>query len=135
MSHGLQQRATPAVDDAGVVWPDPAWRLVGPAYRDDRCIHDFVEDQVKRRPEAAAIVFGDTELTYGGLNVGRIVWQITCENWVSARRRRSPSASTGRSSWPSLCWRVSSPARLACRSTRNCLANGSPSCSRTPARA
>jgi amino acid adenylation domain-containing protein len=34
----------------------------------DKCIHELFEEQVKRRPEAVAVVFEDKELTYGALN-------------------------------------------------------------------
>ena len=34
----------------------------------DRCIHEVVEEQAERTPEAVALVFGDQRLTYGELN-------------------------------------------------------------------
>ncbi len=38
------------------------------AYPTDRCLHELVEEQVKRTPEAVAVVFQDRSLTYRELN-------------------------------------------------------------------
>ncbi|MGC2742257.1 MAG: amino acid adenylation domain-containing protein, partial [Candidatus Angelobacter sp.] len=37
-------------------------------YRNDVCIHELFEAQVKRTPEATAVVFGDERVSYGELN-------------------------------------------------------------------
>jgi amino acid adenylation domain-containing protein/non-ribosomal peptide synthase protein (TIGR01720 family) len=50
------------------VWPDPAWSLRGPPYPRDRCIHEMIEEQARRTPEAVAVAFGDVRVSYRDLN-------------------------------------------------------------------
>ncbi len=38
------------------------------AYPQDRCVHQLIEDQAGRTPDAVAVVFGDQSLTYAELN-------------------------------------------------------------------
>jgi len=44
------------------------WNDTAAAYPRDRCVHQLVEEQVERTPEAAAIVFEDRPLSYRALN-------------------------------------------------------------------
>jgi amino acid adenylation domain-containing protein len=44
------------------------WNRTERRYPRDKCIHELFEEQVKCRPEAVAMVFGDQELTCGELN-------------------------------------------------------------------
>ncbi len=44
------------------------WNTTKKEYCKDRCFHQIFEDQVKRTPEAVAVVFGDRRLTYRELN-------------------------------------------------------------------
>jgi amino acid adenylation domain-containing protein len=44
------------------------WNQTEAYYPKNRCLHELVEDQVARTPEAVAVVFEDEELTYGELN-------------------------------------------------------------------
>ena len=44
------------------------WNQTEVGYPQDRCLHQLVEDQVERTPEAVAIVFKDAQLTYRQLN-------------------------------------------------------------------
>ena len=44
------------------------WNRTEVAYPRDRCLHELIEDQVQRTPEAVAVVFGETQLTYRQLN-------------------------------------------------------------------
>ena len=37
-------------------------------YPRDKCVHELFEEQVRRRPEATAVVFEKEELSYGELN-------------------------------------------------------------------
>lgn len=45
-----------------------AWSDTKEDYGTDKCLHQLFEEQVKRTPEAIAVVFEDQELTYGVLN-------------------------------------------------------------------
>ncbi len=45
-----------------------AWNQTGEAYPTERGIHQLIEDQVQRTPDAPALVFGATTLTYAQLN-------------------------------------------------------------------
>ena len=44
------------------------WNQTETPYPEDRCIHELFEEQVRRNPEATAVVFQDQSLTYGELN-------------------------------------------------------------------
>ena len=44
------------------------WNRTQAAYPKDVCIHELFEAQVKRTPEATAVVFGDEKISYGELN-------------------------------------------------------------------
>ncbi|HEV3106640.1 MAG TPA: amino acid adenylation domain-containing protein, partial [Trinickia sp.] len=44
------------------------WNETAAPLADDLCIHQIFERQVQRTPEAEAVVFGETSLTYGALN-------------------------------------------------------------------
>ena len=44
------------------------WNDTATPYRDDRCIHELFEEQVRRTPEQVALVFRDRRLTYRELN-------------------------------------------------------------------
>lgn len=45
-----------------------AWNETACEYPRDSCIQELFEQQVERRPEATAVVFGEQQLTYGELN-------------------------------------------------------------------
>jgi amino acid adenylation domain-containing protein len=44
------------------------WNQTGVEYGRERCIHELFEEQVKKTPEAPALIFGNQELTYRDLN-------------------------------------------------------------------
>jgi amino acid adenylation domain-containing protein len=44
------------------------WNRTEVAYPTDRCLHEFIEDQVGRTPEAVAVVFEQQQLTYRQLD-------------------------------------------------------------------
>ncbi|OQX12300.1 MAG: hypothetical protein BWK80_43890, partial [Desulfobacteraceae bacterium IS3] len=44
------------------------WNNTYADYPKDKCIHQLFEEQVKRTPDAVAVVFKDKQLTYGELN-------------------------------------------------------------------
>src|SRR5882724_7753401 len=44
------------------------WNDTEAEYPRDKCVHELFEEQVKRTPEAVAVVFEDANLTYGELN-------------------------------------------------------------------
>jgi non-ribosomal peptide synthetase component F len=44
------------------------WNQTAADYPRDQCIHQLFENQVARTPEAVAIVFDDSQVTYGELN-------------------------------------------------------------------
>ena len=43
------------------------WNRTKAPYRADRCVHELVDEQVARSPEATALVFGDASITYRAL--------------------------------------------------------------------
>ena len=44
------------------------WNQTGATYPKDRCLHELIEEQVERTPDATAVVFEDMQLTYRQLN-------------------------------------------------------------------
>ncbi len=44
------------------------WNRTEVAYLKDRCLHELIEEQVQRTPDAVAVIFEDTQLTYRQLN-------------------------------------------------------------------
>ena len=44
------------------------WNDTGVEYPGEKCIHELFEEQVKKTPKAAAVVFEGCDLTYGELN-------------------------------------------------------------------
>jgi amino acid adenylation domain-containing protein len=44
------------------------WNRTVAPYPKDRCLHELIEEQARRTPEAVAVVFDDKQLTYGQLN-------------------------------------------------------------------
>ncbi|HEX2091934.1 MAG TPA: amino acid adenylation domain-containing protein, partial [Longimicrobiaceae bacterium] len=44
------------------------WNATAAAYPADRCIHELIEAQARRTPDAVALVFGERRLTYNELN-------------------------------------------------------------------
>ncbi|TBV12878.1 non-ribosomal peptide synthase/polyketide synthase, partial [Stutzerimonas kirkiae] len=44
------------------------WNRTQADYPSDRCIHELIEDQVRRTPQAVAVVFEDLQLTYEQLD-------------------------------------------------------------------
>ncbi len=44
------------------------WNGTAADYPRDRCLHQLFEEQARRTPEAAAVAFGDRQLTYAQLN-------------------------------------------------------------------
>ncbi|MCA1633792.1 MAG: amino acid adenylation domain-containing protein, partial [Acidobacteria bacterium] len=44
------------------------WNDTAAPYERDRCIHELIEEQAARAPEATAVVFEDRRMTYGELN-------------------------------------------------------------------
>ena len=45
-----------------------SWNKTGAEYSRDKCIHELFEEEVRKRPEAVALVTGEECLTYGELN-------------------------------------------------------------------
>ena len=43
--------------EAEPIWPDPGWRMLGPAYPRDKCLHELIEEQVERTPDAVAVMY------------------------------------------------------------------------------
>src|SRR5208282_6736887 len=44
------------------------WNETTVEFPRDICVHELLEEQVRKTPNALAVVFGDQQLTYGGLN-------------------------------------------------------------------
>ena len=105
MIHGSAEPIKFSAPDAAPVWPDPTWFLAGPAYALDRCIHEIIQDQVKRTPDADAVVFEQERLSYRELNRSRINWRIIYSILGYIPRCRSHSSRCDPWSWQSRCWR------------------------------
>jgi len=45
------------------------WNATGAPYRQDRCVHEFFEEQARLAPAAAALEFGPSSLSYAELNL------------------------------------------------------------------
>jgi amino acid adenylation domain-containing protein len=45
-----------------------AWNATARVYPQERCLHELFEEQVRRTPEAVALVFEEQQLSYGELN-------------------------------------------------------------------
>ncbi len=60
------------VDDPGDTQanavPPVEWNNTKTEYPNDKCVQDLFEAQVDKTPDAVAVAFGTTELTYAGLN-------------------------------------------------------------------
>jgi len=52
----------------------------------DACVHQLFEAQVKRTPNAIAVVLGDEQLTYWALNQRANQLAIICNNWESLQK-------------------------------------------------
>jgi non-ribosomal peptide synthetase component F len=44
------------------------WNETGAEYSSEKCVHELFEEQVRRSPQATAVVFEKEELSYGELN-------------------------------------------------------------------
>jgi amino acid adenylation domain-containing protein len=44
------------------------WNATGAAYPEDKCLHELIEAQAERTPDAVAVVFEDKQLSYAELN-------------------------------------------------------------------
>ena len=67
-------------DEATPVWALPIlpeaeratllveWNDTSKDYHEHRCLHEIIEDQARRTPEAVAVVFGGVQITYGELD-------------------------------------------------------------------
>ncbi|HEY0602923.1 MAG TPA: amino acid adenylation domain-containing protein, partial [Herpetosiphonaceae bacterium] len=44
------------------------WNATRREYPRDRCVHQLIEEQAARTPDAVAVLYGDTQLTYAQLN-------------------------------------------------------------------
>ncbi len=60
----------PLIDEAERHQVLVAWNATEADYPRDKCVHELVEAQAARTPEAIAVVYGDTRLTYAELNAG-----------------------------------------------------------------
>ncbi len=56
------------------------WNRTGRAYPRDRCINELFEEQVERAPDAVAVVFGESSLSYRELNAraDRLAEHLRC---------------------------------------------------------
>ena len=54
------------------------WNDTEREYPRDKCVHELFEEQVRRSPEATAVVFEEEELSYGELNerANRLAWRL-----------------------------------------------------------
>ncbi|HEX2203309.1 MAG TPA: amino acid adenylation domain-containing protein, partial [Longimicrobium sp.] len=62
----LSEIELPSAEERGVVLH--AWNRTEAAFPADLCIHQLIEDQAERTPDAVAVVFEDDTVTYRGLN-------------------------------------------------------------------
>ena len=54
------------------------WNDTEREYPRDKCVHELFEEQVRRSPQATAVVFEEEELSYGELNerANRLAWRL-----------------------------------------------------------
>jgi non-ribosomal peptide synthetase component F len=54
------------------------WNDTGAEYPRDKCVHELFEEQVRRSPQATAVVFEKEELSYGELNerANQLAWRL-----------------------------------------------------------
>ena len=106
-----------------------------PPTRRQRCVHQLVEAQAARTPDAVAVAgSAGARSPTASSTPAPTSSPTTCARWASAPRRASASAWSARSSWSWPCWPSSRPAAPTSRSTRPTPASAWPSCWRTPAR-
>ena len=71
---GFGERAVPAIERAGSVAGSREatdlyeWNATEAAYPRERCVHELFEEQVEKTPDAVAVVYEDTTLSYAELN-------------------------------------------------------------------
>ncbi len=48
------------------------------SFSSEKCLHELIEEQVEKTPDAVAVVFGDESLTYGELNTraNQLAWKL-----------------------------------------------------------
>src|SRR5205085_10861681 len=44
------------------------WNATEEEYPEKKCVHELIEEQVEKTPDAVAVVYEDTALSYGELN-------------------------------------------------------------------
>ncbi|MDE3820833.1 AMP-binding protein, partial [Sinorhizobium meliloti] len=103
-------------------------------YPSDLCVHALFEAQVRRAPDAVALVFEEQSISYGALNAdaNRLAHHLIGLGVRPTSQWRSASSAArhggGTAGDPQ------EPAAPMCRSTRPIPANGCGSCSTMPAR-
>ncbi|AMB83791.1 hypothetical protein AWM79_00065 [Pseudomonas agarici] len=71
---GLSQDAQRTLGEVALLQADEqqavveGWNTTQTLYPLERCVHELIEDQVERTPQAPALVFGETQLTYRQLD-------------------------------------------------------------------
>ncbi|WP_338460410.1 non-ribosomal peptide synthase/polyketide synthase [Azotobacter vinelandii DJ] len=71
---GLTSDARAAIGELPLLAPEEYrqivhdWNRTEASYPSERSVHQLIEDQVARTPEAVALVFGEQEMSYGELN-------------------------------------------------------------------
>ncbi|UPK01077.1 non-ribosomal peptide synthetase [Bradyrhizobium sp. 170] len=74
LAENLERRPHALVRQVDILPPEErellleTWNRTLARYPRDRCFHEQFEEQVRRFPDAVALVFGDAELSYGELN-------------------------------------------------------------------
>lgn len=67
-SPGTTVADLPIVDDAQRSDVLERWNATGRDVPADRCVHDLIDDQIRRTPDAVAVAFDGESLTYAGLD-------------------------------------------------------------------
>ncbi len=54
------------------------WNDTGTAFPADKCVHELFEEQVRRMPQAVAVIYEEERLSYGELNAraNRLAWRL-----------------------------------------------------------
>ncbi|MFD2837143.1 AMP-binding protein [Azotobacter vinelandii] len=102
-----------------------AWNQTEARYPSERGVHQLIEEQVARTPEAVALVFGDEALTYGELNrrANRLAHRLI-ELGVGPDVLVGIAVERGLRDGGGACWRSSRPAEPMCRWTRSTRGSG-----------
>ena len=79
------------------------WNDTAADFPTDKCLHEVISQQAMARPDAVAVVFGDSELAMASWKFGRIAWRTISKQRVLCVVTEWACIWTARSIWLWLC--------------------------------